>query len=46
MCRRGHHIDLTTVGLDVTNPDSGEVNVVATAAVEAFLSTEMVRARV
>lgn len=33
-------------GLDVTNPDSGEVNVVATAAVEAFLPPELVRARV
>lgn len=32
-------------GLDVTNPETGEVNVVATAAVEAFLPVEMVRAR-
>ncbi|MEL7462281.1 MAG: Lin0512 family protein [Pseudomonadota bacterium] len=32
-------------GLDVTNPDSGEVNVVATAAVEAFLPPDLVRTR-
>ena len=31
-------------GLDITNPDTGEVTVVATAAVEAFLPTELVRA--
>ncbi len=30
-------------GLDVTNPDSGEVNVIATAAVEAFLSADRVQ---
>lgn len=32
-------------GLDVSNPDSGEINVVATAAVEAFLPVDLVRDR-
>lgn len=32
-------------GLDITNPDSGEVTVIATAAVEAFLSPETLRDR-
>ena len=32
-------------GLDIINPDTGEVTVVATAAVEAFLSPELVRNR-
>ena len=30
-------------GLDVVNPDTGEVTVVASAAVEAFLEAEIVR---
>ena len=30
-------------GLNVINPDTGEVSVVATAAVEAFLSAEIAR---
>ena len=30
-------------GLDITNPDTGEVTVVASAAVEAFLDPELVR---
>lgn len=30
-------------GLDITNPDSGEITVIATAAVEAFLAPEVVR---
>ena len=30
-------ITATTGGLDVTNPDTGEVTVIASAAVEAFL---------
>ncbi|MDA8585144.1 Lin0512 family protein [Rhodobacteraceae bacterium] len=33
-------------GLNVTNPDTGEVSVVATAAVEAFLSADVARAKV
>ncbi len=32
-------------GLNITNPDTGEVSVVATAAVEAFLDVETVRAK-
>lgn len=36
-------VKATQGGLDITNPDSGEVTVVATAAVEAFLDHEMVR---
>ena len=32
-------------GLDIKNPDTGEVSVVATAAVEAFLDPERVRDR-
>ena len=31
-------------GLDVTNPDTGDVSVIATAAVEAFLSPDLARA--
>ncbi|MEO9824010.1 MAG: Lin0512 family protein [Paracoccaceae bacterium] len=31
-------------GLDITNPDTGELTVIASAAVEAFLSPERVRA--
>ncbi len=38
-------VKATHGGLDITNPDSGEVTVIATAAVEAFLSPEMVRAK-
>ena len=34
----------TEGGLRITNPDSGEVSVIATAAVEAFLSPDAVRA--
>ena len=30
-------------GLDITNPDTGEVTVLASAAVEAFLDPELVR---
>lgn len=30
-------------GLDVVNPDSGEVSIVATAAVEAFLDEDLAR---
>lgn len=30
-------VNATCGGLDITNPDSGEVTVIATAAVEAFL---------
>ncbi|MEM7719891.1 MAG: Lin0512 family protein [Pseudomonadota bacterium] len=33
----------TEGGLDVTNPDTGEVTVIATAAVEAFLDPGTVR---
>ena len=32
-------------GLNVTNPDTGEVSVVATAAVEAFLPADLARAK-
>ena len=31
-------------GLDITNPDTGEVSVIASAAVEAFLDPALVRA--
>ena len=37
-------VSATHGGLDITNPDSGEVTVVATAAVEAFLDPDTVRA--
>ena len=30
-------------GLDITNPDTGEVTVIASAAVEAFLSPQLVQ---
>ena len=36
-------VKATRGGLDITNPDSGEVTVIATAAVEAFLDAETVR---
>lgn len=36
-------VTATHGGLDITNPDSGEVTVIATAAVEAFLSPDAVR---
>ncbi|NNE88372.1 MAG: hypothetical protein HKN27_09880 [Silicimonas sp.] len=36
-------VKATFGGLDITNPDTGEVTVVATAAVEAFLDPELVR---
>ena len=36
-------VKATHGGLDITNPDSGEVTVIATAAVEAFLDAETVR---
>ena len=36
-------VDVTFGGLDITNPDTGEVSVVATAAVEAFLDPALVR---
>ena len=32
-------------GLNITNPDTGEVSVVATAAVEAFLPADQVRSK-
>ena len=32
-------------GLNVTNPDTGEVSIVATAAVEAFLPPDLVRGK-
>ncbi len=38
-------VNVVLGGLDVTNPDTGEINVVATAAVEAFLSPDTVRAK-
>ncbi len=38
-------VTATHGGLDITNPDSGDVTVIATAAVEAFLSPESVRNR-
>lgn len=37
-------VTATHGGLDITNPDSGEVTVIATAAVEAFLDPEVARA--
>ncbi len=36
-------VTATQGGLDITNPDTGEITVVATAAVEAFLDPETVR---
>lgn len=33
-------------GLDVTNPDTGEVGIVATAAVEAFLDEDLARSAI
>ena len=36
-------VSATHGGLDITNPDSGEVTVIATAAVEAFLPPDAVR---
>ncbi len=36
-------VTATHGGLDITNPDSGEITVIATAAVEAFLSPDAVR---
>ena len=36
-------VTATQGGLDITNPDSGDVTVVATAAVEAFLDKDAVR---
>jgi uncharacterized protein (TIGR02058 family) len=38
-------VSATHGGLDITNPDTGEVTVVATAAVEAFLPVDLVRKR-
>ena len=38
-------VEATHGGLDITNPDTGEVTVIATAAVEAFLSPDAVRNR-
>ncbi|MEO0918499.1 MAG: Lin0512 family protein [Pseudomonadota bacterium] len=41
---RGHvSVTASHGGLDVTNPDTGEVTVIATAAVEAFLDTATVQ---
>ena len=37
-------VTATGGGLDITNPDNGEITVIAAAAVEAFLSPETVRA--
>ena len=37
-------VTATHGGLNVTNPDSGDVTVIATAAVEAFLARDTVRA--
>ena len=37
-------VTATHGGLDIINPDSGDVTVIATAAVEAFLAPETVRA--
>lgn len=37
-------VTATKGGLDITNPDSGEITVIATAAVEAFLDADVVRA--
>ena len=39
-------VTATHGGLDITNPDSGDVTVIATAAVEAFLDPQAVRAKV
>lgn len=39
-------VTATHGGLDITNPDTGEITVVATAAVEAFLDAEVVRGAV
>lgn len=36
-------VTATEGGLSVTNPDTGEVSLVATAAVEAFLPADLVR---
>ncbi len=36
-------VSATHGGLDITNPDSGEITVIATAAVEAFLPPDAVR---
>ena len=36
-------VKATHGGLNITNPDSGEVTVIATAAVEAFLSPDTTR---
>jgi uncharacterized protein (TIGR02058 family) len=38
-------VKATQGGLDITNPDTGEITVVATAAVEAFLPPALVRDR-
>ena len=38
-------IQATHGGLDITNPDTGEVTVIATAAVEAFLDPTLARAK-
>lgn len=38
-------VTATHGGLDITNPDTGDVTVIATAAVEAFLDPGTVRAR-
>ena len=39
-------VTATHGGLDITNPDSGDVTVIATAAVEAFLDPEAARGAV
>ncbi len=39
-------VTATHGGLDITNPDSGDITVIATAAVEAFLAPDAVRNRV
>ena len=36
-------VTATHGGLDITNPDRGEITVIATAAVEAFLSPDTVQ---
>ena len=38
-------VKATQGGLDITNPDTGEVTVIASAAVEAFLDPATVRAK-
>ncbi len=38
-------VQATHGGLDITNPDTGDVTIVATAAVEAFLSKDAVKAK-